>query len=409
MKSPRLHHAWIDPHALEIVKTLQKKGHTTYLVGGCVRDLLLGKEPKDFDIATMAIPKKVKDSIPYSYVIGKRFRLVLVKRGSQQYEVATFRKDISHLSEEEMLTEGDNLFGSPEEDANRRDFTINGLFFDPINEELIDHTNGLQDLQNGIVRMIGDPEKRLIEDPIRILRAIRLAYMIRFQIDAPLKIAIEKTAHTLKETALPRRREEFLKFLRLKETALPFLACDDLGVLAHVSPRLAEVFKDADKKEEFLSYLHRLHHFQKLESPIELFLGLINAYVRTMVEPDVNVTLKTNDLLEHPELFPLMKDDLGLFKYEQKAICKALQLQSTLAQPERQSKTGRIFSIINSESFPLAVYLCRLEQSAPLSTLEFWIEEYKKALPQIRAKKQKREEQSKKRKRKYVKKQIDRK
>ena len=130
---PHLHIDWIDSDAIDIIQRLQAKGHKTYLVGGCIRDLLAGLPPKDFDIATMAPPKDVKSCIPRSYIIGKRFRLVLVKRGSRQFEVATFRKNFSpeDFSAEEFPDgppEGDNIFGTPEEDAQRRDFTINSLF-----------------------------------------------------------------------------------------------------------------------------------------------------------------------------------------------------------------------------------------------------------------------------------------
>src|ERR1700751_4836080 len=125
---PQLHQDWIDSHAYGIVKALQKSGYVTYLVGGCVRDLLLNIAPKDFDIATTALPDEVRKIIYRAYVIGKRFRLVLVKREDQQFEVPTFRRE---LREDEMTEEaapaGDNVFGTPEEDARRRDFTINGM------------------------------------------------------------------------------------------------------------------------------------------------------------------------------------------------------------------------------------------------------------------------------------------
>ena len=137
-EQPRLHQDWINPHAFGIVKALQKHGHTTYLVGGCVRDLLLGIHPKDFDIATSAKPEEVRKIIYRAYLIGRRFRLVLVRRDDTQFEVATFRRMLSDEELESEDIEGDNMFGTPEEDACRRDFTINGMFYDPIAGELID-------------------------------------------------------------------------------------------------------------------------------------------------------------------------------------------------------------------------------------------------------------------------------
>ena len=165
-QKPHLHASWIDPDAIEIVERLQRAGFTSYLVGGCVRDLLAGIHPKDYDIATNALPNEVKKKVWGSYVIGRRFRLVLVKRGEQQYEVATFRRSSKpeDFSEGEEQPVGDNFFGTPEEDALRRDFTINALFYDPIKDELIDYAKGLADIESCTLRMIGDPKTRILED-----------------------------------------------------------------------------------------------------------------------------------------------------------------------------------------------------------------------------------------------------
>src|SRR6185437_5841664 len=158
MITPKLHEEFIDRDALHIVRTLKGRGFETYLVGGCVRDLLLGKHPKDFDIATTARPQDVRRLISNAFIIGKRFRLVLVKRGETQFEVATFRRDIRPDENVEELPGGvDNIFGTAEEDAKRRDFTINALFFDPIDHRVIDFCEGRTDLDEGVVRMIGDP------------------------------------------------------------------------------------------------------------------------------------------------------------------------------------------------------------------------------------------------------------
>ncbi|MGZ3743745.1 MAG: poly(A) polymerase, partial [Pseudobdellovibrionaceae bacterium] len=161
---PHLHEDWIDPYARDIVRILQDEGFETYLVGGCVRDLLAGIHPKDFDIATNAHPNQVRRKIPQAYVIGKRFRLVLVRRGDQQFEVATFRRAISaeELEDSEAEIIGDNYFGSCEEDAKRRDFTVNALFYDPIQQKILDYCEGLKDVENRTLRMIGDSVVRFI-------------------------------------------------------------------------------------------------------------------------------------------------------------------------------------------------------------------------------------------------------
>ena len=272
VEKPSLDCRWIDDNALKIVEALQNRGHTTYLVGGCVRDLLLGLTPKDFDIVTTAKPNEVKRCVPRSYVIGKRFQLVLAKRGAQQFEIATFRRDKCEDDDPEELPSGDNLFGSPQEDARRRDFTVNALFYDPLRDDLIDYSKGLPDLRDGVIRMIGDPEERLIEDPIRILRALRLAHKAQLSLETDLRQSILSTAHTLPLTALPRRREEFLKFLRLSFPAQIFIECADLGVLEHISPQLQQLLQKDESATSFTRYLNSMHDRSFSQSdPIPLF------------------------------------------------------------------------------------------------------------------------------------------
>ncbi|OFZ20405.1 MAG: hypothetical protein A2Z20_08820, partial [Bdellovibrionales bacterium RBG_16_40_8] len=337
--SLRLNNDDIDPNAFHIVKTLQRHGFTTYLVGGCVRDLLLNRHPKDFDIATFASPREVRRFINHSFIIGKRFRLVLVKRGETQYEVSTFRRDQGPADTQEELPDGDNLFGSPEEDARRRDFTINAFFYDPIKHELIDYAEGLPDLQHGVVRMIGDPDIRLLEDPIRILRGIRLAHMIRFSLDSKLREAMQRHAASLQGAALPRKREEILKFLRLDNPALPLLTSLDLGVLDYVSPQLAALLRDIPKVEVFLNYLFSFHD-KKLNTPAELFAGLVVPYYLTLHGGQISPQLRAHDILNDEKLVRLMSNELGMFKSEQTLIAKAMHLMALFARKKEFANRG---------------------------------------------------------------------
>ena len=366
-----MHHSYINTHASGIIKALQKNGHETYLVGGCVRDLLVGIIPKDFDIATHARPNQVKKLIYNSYVIGKRFRLVLVKRDQLQLEVATFRRDIRDDDKEENLPEGDNIFGSPQEDANRRDFTINGLFYNPINDKLIDYCDGLKDLKSQTVRMIGDPNTRLVEDSIRILRAIRLAHKLNFSIDPHLRHHLEKHADSLQESALPRRREEFLKFLKLKDPSRAFIEAYDLGVLKAIAPNIHEAMND----EHFVDELRHFHvRYIDSDSPLVLFSQFIHAYCRCLLQVAGDCTVHAYELLGNEKLSAIMRDELGMFKYEQSITAKSIQMQTMLARREQLEKKGqqRSLAIVHSESYPLAINFTKASLNIAPRDLLYW-------------------------------------
>src|SRR5215211_5316115 len=216
---PRSEHALsrrdIDPDALKVLYRLHEHNYIAYLVGGSVRDLLLDRHPKDFDIGTSAHPHQIKKLFRNCWIIGRRFRLAHVRFGPKTIEVATFRRQVSaaELAAEEAepipleaeseeagadrLVHRDNTFGTPEQDAFRRDFTINALFYDIATFSIIDYTGGLQDLQNGVVRSIGDPEVRFKEDPVRMLRAVAFAARLNFTIDPPILGAIRLLRHEI--------------------------------------------------------------------------------------------------------------------------------------------------------------------------------------------------------------------
>jgi poly(A) polymerase len=194
---PRTNHAIsrkeIDPDALRVLYRLHQNNYLAYLVGGSVRDLLLKRRPKDFDIGTSAHPYQVKRLFRNCWIIGRRFRLAHIRFGTKTIEVATFRRQLSadelaaldaqppvhgipvdehHPGQPDRMLHRDNTFGTPEEDAFRRDFTVNALFYDIGTFSIIDYTGGLQDLDARIIRCIGDPEERFQEDPVRMLRAV---------------------------------------------------------------------------------------------------------------------------------------------------------------------------------------------------------------------------------------------
>jgi poly(A) polymerase len=259
----------IDPDAIKVLYRLRQFNHTAYLVGGSVRDLLIRRRPKDFDIGTSAHPYQVKKLFRNCWIIGRRFRLAHVKFGAKVIEVATFRRQVA--PGEEVVQDGvpapiahdapetepevagdeghaaaepdhyihrDNTFGTPEEDAFRRDFTINALFYDIATFSVIDYVGGLEDLHAGVVRAIGDPEVRFREDPVRMMRAIALAARLDFRIDPQSLAAIQIHRQEIARSSPPRLLEEYYKILRAGAAERTFRDLARLGLLAPISVEL---------------------------------------------------------------------------------------------------------------------------------------------------------------------------
>jgi poly(A) polymerase len=201
--------------ALRTCETLQAAGHHAYLVGGAVRDLLLGIVPKDFDVATDATPEQVKSHFRRAIIIGRRFRLVHVMFGSETIEVSTFRA--YDTGERDTDVHGrvlaDNVFGQQHEDAARRDFTINALYYDPTTGEVLDYTEGVRDIARRRLRIIGDPQTRYREDPVRMLRAVRFAAKLGFEIDSATRAPIARLANLIENVPAARVFDEMLKLL----------------------------------------------------------------------------------------------------------------------------------------------------------------------------------------------------
>jgi len=214
-----IHPENVDSGAVEVVTRLQDAGFAAYLVGGCVRDLLLGHEPKDFDVATSATPEEVRELFRRSRLVGRRFRIAHVRVGRDVIEVSTFRsgtsaeEDDERSHSEEGMILRDNVYGTIEEDAFRRDFTINALYYDPTSREVIDYVGGLDDLEHRRLHFIGDTVRRLREDPVRAIRAVRFQAKIGFDVDPAITRALPETAEAI--TAIPPARlfDEVLKLL----------------------------------------------------------------------------------------------------------------------------------------------------------------------------------------------------
>jgi poly(A) polymerase len=211
----------ISKYAVSIVRTLQSKNFLAYVVGGAVRDLIIGLKPKDIDIVTDAKPYEIKTMFPKSQVIGRRFQLVHVKKGGDFYEVSTFRSDVSKnyickpdspkKNNHKKYSTDDSEFGTIHEDAFRRDLTINALYYDPVKEQVYDFNGGIKDLLDKRITVIGPPEIRFTEDPVRILRIIRIAAKLNFQIPSDIEKHIYSKFHLIKDVSKSRLFDESLK------------------------------------------------------------------------------------------------------------------------------------------------------------------------------------------------------
>ena len=294
-QGPEIDPSRLDADAVRVVLRLRQSGHQAYLVGGCVRDLLIGRTPKDFDIATSATPNQVRSLFRNCRLIGRRFRLAHVYfKGGKILEVSTFRAnppladEAAEVIDSDVVAEGDappeivaqadqealaaveagapvaneavvapeeapdllitedNTFGTEIEDALRRDFTINGLFYDPMAGKVIDHVNGLRDLSVQELRTIGDPEKRLREDPVRILRAVRFASKIEFDIESRTYAAMEGAVEDLHRCSAPRLLEETFRLIRGGHAAPAMRLLMALDALKMLLPPVAVYLSERD-------------------------------------------------------------------------------------------------------------------------------------------------------------------
>jgi len=225
----------IDPDPLRVLYRLRSSGFKAYLVGGGVRDLLLGRKPKDFDIGTDASPQQVKKLFRNCFIIGRRFRLCHVRFGNKVVEVATFRKK-AEPEVGDTIVKRDNTFGTPEEDAFRRDFTINAMFYDIADFSIIDYTGGIEDLEAKRVRVIGDPDERFREDPVRMMRAVAIACRLGFRVDREAQEAIRARRGEIVKSSHVRILDEIYKILRQGSARSTFEQLYATGLLAYIFP-----------------------------------------------------------------------------------------------------------------------------------------------------------------------------
>jgi poly(A) polymerase len=288
--------AILKDHAISIVRTLRERGHQAYLVGGCVRDMVLGHEPADYDVTTDATPDQVMRIFPETYAVGAQFGVVLVPPGSPDarelrpavdatsvptdhskadvVEVATFRSDIGYI--DGRHPDRVRFSTDPREDVERRDFTINGLLLNPIKGEILDFVGGQQDLKAGIIRTIGSPEQRFGEDKLRMLRAVRFAARFEYTIDPATFAAMQKLAGNIHQVSRERVRDELSKMLIEGHARRAFLLLDESGLLQQVLPEISAM-KGVEQPPQFHPegdvFVHTLLLLEKLPRPSPMTLA----------------------------------------------------------------------------------------------------------------------------------------
>lgn len=260
--------------ATHIIQTLRQAGHEALLAGGCVRDTLLGKPPKDYDVATSATPQQVIALFPGALTVGAHFGVVVVRRDHHQIEVATFRTDGSYKDgrHPESVT-----FSTAQEDAQRRDFTVNGLFYDPIGETVIDYVNGQADLKAGVLRAIGDANQRFAEDRLRLLRAVRFATVLGFEIEAGTWAAVLSHAPRIADVSAERIRDELIKIFLHPNRLRGFDLLVESGLMKMVLPEIL-VLKGVEQPPQWHPegdvFVHTRLMLSKLPAEVSLPLVL---------------------------------------------------------------------------------------------------------------------------------------
>ncbi len=304
----------VDADAVKVILRLRRYGFQAYLVGGCVRDLLCGLRPKDFDIATSATPRQIKRLFRNSRIIGRRFRLVHVHFGDHVLEVSTFRRDVPKTEGDDPMIRRDNVFGRADEDARRRDFTCNALFYDLETNEVIDFIGGMKDVRRKVIEVIGDPVTRLREDPVRMLRAVKFAGRLRFELARDLLEAIDVVRDDLRKSAAPRLYEELLRLLNRGGAHHAFELLQDTRLLHVFLPEIDDFLDGAGTRATFDD-----------KSPADRFWSTLRAldkWVLSGREVSASVTLACvfghlfDQILHHagplPEGVSSVKYDIGL-------------------------------------------------------------------------------------------------
>ena len=286
----------VDSDALYVMQKLRTAGYIAYLVGGSVRDLLLHKNPKDFDICTSAQPEEIKKIFRNCILVGRRFRLAHIRFGKKILEVSTFRSGDNELDE---LIVRDNKWGTAKEDALRRDFTINALFYDSDSQSIIDYIGGFEDIKKQTLRTIGQPFIRFRQDPVRMLRMLKFQARFGFTIDDPSHIALLECRQEIMKSSPARILEELLRMLESKASEPFFRLLAEHGFMHLLMPSLGD-FLDSKDAEEVFSFLKEIDHYFMKSDHINLSRAvLLAALVFPILEKKIYTRYMNRDIILH--------------------------------------------------------------------------------------------------------------
>ncbi len=305
----RIPSSMLDPDAVKVVRRLSRFGYEAYLVGGCVRDILFSHQPKDFDVVTSALPSEVRRLFRNCRLIGRRFRLahLLFKHG-KVIEVATFRRSPTKEDDISDPHAAENLFGGPADDAIRRDFTTNALMYDVLKKEIHDYVGGISDIESHMLRTIGDPNRRFVEDPVRIIRAVKFSLRLNLQFDPEFFEAMKQHACLISECAPARLMEEIFKLLRSGVSAQCFNLLYYIGILSKMMPELNRMLTDFEDPNTSWHILENMdtrlmegHHV----SESTMLAALIYPFCRHMLDEGGDLSQRFSEKLA--SLFHPMK------------------------------------------------------------------------------------------------------
>ncbi len=390
----------IDHDAQKVIGRLNQFGYKAYIVGGCVRDLLLNRSPKDYDIVTNATPSEIRKLFVNSRVIGRRFKIIhVVFKGNKIIEVSTARS--LPLSREkaknkhELLIQHDNEFGSFKEDAARRDFTINSLFFDIRNESIIDYTGGYDDLQNKIVKNIGDENISFPEDPVRMLRAIKFASLFGFELHSRLVSGIKKNRRLIQKASVARLHEEFNKIFRTGSTFDVFKSMVELKLFDALFPIITKKYSELHSpwpKKFGQSYLGiRLQIADRMISEHEdintsiYFAIMASGYLDDLFSGDPRDRKIENDIKHR---LSEINAELGLTKREFERLLQMFSAQRQFHQEVEDETKPWVRSFKSKVFFPEAftyykIHVRANRDDAGIQRALFWEIGLRKKLPNV--------------------------